>query len=157
MINLVKSINRAFNQAKAVYFPEVPALSELSTGLCVLPMPKIKAKAAPKQEVTDAYIEVAETNTWGFMSNRATDAHDGSVSVLTSFDIDALVERGLWGKEKTKRGDQANARTARCKALWHDGRMVNEVCASTGMSATWVEHRFAAFNAALLAENSQNQ
>ena len=143
------SIIQTFRDA---YFPELPEnVGILAQGTCVIPLPIKKQKAPPKETVRDSYIEREETMTFGFRSNKASIQHEGSVQHLTSEDVQALSERNLWGQE-TNKGKAANQRTALAKALWHDGQTVKDVIAATGMSESWVEHRFAAFAAALMVE-----
>lgn len=144
-----------FKAARAVYFPEVP------TNLTVLAAPRFvpgrvqkKRQEAPKIDVRDSYLEDADLKKFGFMSNKAREQHEGSVKHLTDLDVEALIDRGCWGG-KTRRGKEAQAQTAICKAMWHDGAMVFDVMSSMNKSESWVEHRFAAFNAALSIENSQ--
>lgn len=143
---------KIFQAIKAAYFPEIPeSVGVLAAGTCVLPLPTKKHKAPPKDKARDSYLEREETMTFGFRSNKANLQHEGSVQNLTAEDVQALSERNLWGQE-SKKGRAANQRTALAKALWHDGNTVKDVMAATGMSESWVEHRFAAFVAALSIE-----
>lgn len=155
MIKVLESARRMFAQVKAEYFPEIPQnFATLGGAYIAVPPPKKQAAKVVEQKQADAYIIQPETNTYGFRSNRATDVHEGSVPHLTNYDVQALIDRELWGA-KGRKGATANAKTATAKALWHDGCTPAEIQSGTGMSESWVEKRVAAFAAALSAELSE--
>lgn len=131
---------------RSIFSPEIPPLSELAAGTCALPAPVKVAKAPKPEKMQDAYIEREETNTWGFRQASARVTNEGSVASLTDADVHALIDRGLWG------GREVQDVNIRCKALWHEGKMVSEAAKILKRSESWVEKRFGAFSAALSGE-----
>lgn len=137
MLNLFRSL---FTPAPA------PSLSELAQGTCALPDPPQAVKAPKAAKMQDAYLEREETNTWAFRQASARPTNEGSVASLTDSDVTALIDRGLWG------GREVQDVNIRCKALWHDGKTVDEVGKILKRSTSWVEKRFGAFSSALPVE-----
>lgn len=137
MLSIIRSI---FTPAPA------PTLSELAQGTCALPDPPQAVKAPKAAKMHDAYLEREETNTWAFRQASARPSFEGSVASLTDSDVTALVDRGLWG------GREVQDVNIRCKALWHEGKTVDEVGKILKRSPSWVEKRFGAFSAALSGE-----
>jgi len=131
--------------------PPKPTISELATGLCVLPVPK-KRFEAPKQEAApDMYVIDEAKAEFGFHSATAQRQANGGCPELTSHDITLLRERDLWGKNKT-----LNAQNATAKKCWHSGKSEKEAGVILGKSESWVEKRYGTFSTALLQE-SENQ
>lgn len=137
--------------------PAVPVIG------CQLPVPKIRA-AAPKQPTPpDAYIENAETVTFGFRTATAINQQDGAVDYLTDYDVEELKTRGLWGQEltvrghKNKRGIETNTANAKAKAAWFRGGNANEISKAVGLGDSWSEKRHGAFEAALRIEVGEKQ
>lgn len=126
--------------------PTAPTLSELATGLCVLPVPKQVVKIPKVEKQPDAYIEREETNTWGFRSATASHQQEGSVPELTAFDVELLTERGYWG------GKKVIGQNAKAKEMWHGGKTELEAAKALGLSESWVEKRYGTFGEALKQE-----
>lgn len=134
-----------FNRLFDIFSSQTPSFQELAKGTCALPIPPASVKAPKAATVQDAYIERAETNTWGFRKVSGKPSHDGSVASLTDMDVTALIDRGLWG------GRDVQDANVRCKAYWHDGKSVAETSKILKRSESWTEKRYGAFSAALLA------
>lgn len=124
----------------------IPQLDKLAEGLCAIPAPVQPIKAPKVTKIQDAFLEREETNTWGFRQASARPSNEGSVASLTDQDVTALIDRGLWG------GREVQDVNIRCKALWHDGKTVEEAAKILKRSESWTEKRYGAFGAALSGE-----
>ena len=131
-------------------------------GRCVLPMPIQKqALAAVKKEkkqtsVFDIDVQYNDrgnpvSGTFGFYTASVEADRKGAVRHCTGYDLQELDGRGLGG------GKKVQAQNERCKALWFSGETVAAAMAEMRLSDSWIEKRFAAFSAALSAENAANQ
>jgi hypothetical protein len=138
---------KAFQAFQDWLNPAPQPLSALAKGLCAVPVPVQKAKPVKKPDPVDAYIERAETNTWGFHSATAVLQQEGSVAHLTSYDEALLKERGYYGKTKAVVNSNALAKKA-----WHEGKTEREAATITGKGASWIEKRFGTFSSALSME-----
>lgn len=133
-----------FNLLRFIFSPpQAPTLAELAQGTCALPAPKVMVKVPKAEKVPDAYLEREETNTWAFRQASARPSNEGSVASLTDADVTALIDRGLWG------GREVQDVNVRCKALWHEGKTVEDAAKILKRSESWTEKRFGAFSAAL--------
>lgn len=141
-MNLISAIKSAFAP------PDPPSLLSLASGLCALPAPLVVARAPKQKEAHDAFLEREETNTWGFHSATAQRQNEGSAPELTGYDIRLLKERGYWGFKTVQ------AKNAKAKAMWHNGKTEKECAASIGVGESWVEKRYGTFSTALSEEKA---
>lgn len=115
-------------------------------GICYLPppvAPRAKTKA-PKAEPT-IYAINEEQNFYGFRMD-PTENREGATAWLTTYDNEALQERGLSGGKKVVNQNQA------CKRHWYGCDSVADAAKVMGLSGSWIEKRFAVFSAALSVE-----
>ena len=145
-----------FHEIRAAFAPAKPqTLSQLARGLCALPMPPQRVETVKAKPPVDIYVIDKSKEEYGFHRATALMQSEGSVSHLTSYDMDALRQSRYWTKGTTKAGRAANSQTESCKADWNGGKTVKESVAMSGKSISWVEKRYGNFGAALSLEMSQ--
>ena len=89
-----------------------------------------------------------DAKVYGWHSAKAGRQKRGA-SGLTNVDVEILNQRDLWGKT-----NKVKEQNATCKKHWHQGLDEQEAAASMGLSKSWIEKRFAAFNTALSEEGA---
>lgn len=115
----------------------------------LLPPPPEKrpiSKGAQPKTQSSLFVIDEVRNEFGFHNDKDAD-RKGAVNWLTNIDKSILQDRELWGK--TKQVEQQNIE---CKRLWATGESVDVSASKMGLSASWIEKRFASFSAALLQE-----
>ena len=149
---------KLFHEIRAAFAPTKPqTLQQLARGLCALPMPPQRVETVKTKPPADMYVIDKNKEEYGFNRATALMQSEGSVSHLTSYDMDALRQSGYWTRGLTKVGKAANSQTETCKADWHSGKTVKESCATSGKSVSWVEKRYGNFGTALSLEKAEQE
>jgi hypothetical protein len=137
---------------ESILNPSKPTISDLASGLCVLPTPR-KRYEAPKQDAApDMFVIDEDRRHFGFHSATAQRQENGGAPDLTGYDVTLLRERDLWGKNKAMHAQNATA-----KKCWHGGKTEKEAAVILGKSESWIEKRYGTFSTALLQETSESQ
>ncbi len=141
-----------FNLLRSIFTPrQAPTFQELAAGTCALPTPKVAVKVPKAPETPDVYIINKDTATFGFNKTTASFQADGAVPELTEYDVELLIERGYWGKDKVQ------SQNIKCKKMWVSGDEQKEAGIALGLSPSWVEKRYGTFAAALQIEKQNQQ
>lgn len=144
-----------FSDIKAALSPREPqTISQLASGLMVLPLPKQRYQAPKQEPAPDMYTIDDVTQTYGFHSATAIRQNNGGVPELTGYDVELLMERNLWGTGKNK---ALHGKNATCKKCWHGGKTEKEAGVILGFSESWVEKRYGTFSSALLIESAETE
>lgn len=124
---------------------------------CVLPppLPARRPKPVEVPKPSDMYLIDQATNSYGFHQATAVQQRRGAVETLTQTDIAQLVLRGVWSEDTAKKAKVSRANTAALKAHWAKGAMPAQIESLMGLSESWAEKRFAAFEAALKIDGGE--